>query len=136
MFKTQDFGSELKKGFIFYLVSSGRPLSEMLFPNLIDQRQALENQFSGMSKLTFTYAEYENTRLLLIETIHKSLTPEDKHFLLRFEQGTPDWSFYDFRIYPAVQWKLLNIQHLKIQNPAKHSDVCSALVTKLDQLLS
>jgi len=124
MFKTQLFDEELKKGFIFYLVSSGRPVSELLFPNLIDQSQAFKNQFTGMTRQAFTYADYENMRTLLIEKIHTSLTTEDKHFLLRFEQGIPDWSLYDFSIFPAVQWKLLNIQHLKTKNPFKHQKMC------------
>lgn len=124
LFKTQTFDCALKKGFIFYLVSSGRPLAEMLFPNLTDQRQAFENHFAGMTRQPFTYADYENTRLLLIEEIHSSLAYEDKHFLLMFEQGTPDWRLYDFSIFPAVQWKLLNIQNLKSQNPAKHQKLC------------
>lgn len=124
MFKTQTFDSVLKKGFIFYLVSSGRPLAEMLFPNLADQKQAFTNHFSGMTRQSFTYEDYESTRLLLIEKIHASLTSEDKHFLLMFEQGTPDWHLYDFSIFPAVQWKLLNIQNLKSQNPDKHLKLC------------
>lgn len=123
MFKKLSLDSALKKGFIFYLVSSGRPLAEMLFPNLTNQKQAFTNHFSGMTRQSFTYEDYESTRLLLIEKIHASLTSEDKHFLLMFEQGTPDWSFYDFSIFPAVQWKLLNIQILKSQNPDKHQKI-------------
>lgn len=134
MFKTQDFDNELKKGFIFYLLSSGRPLSEMLFPNLIDQRKAFDNQFYGMSKQAFTYTDYEKIRTLLIEKIHKSLTFQDNHFLLRFEQGIPDWSLYDFSIFPAVQWKLLNIQHLKTQNPAKHHKMVKGFEERLATL--
>jgi predicted nucleotidyltransferase component of viral defense system len=131
LFKTQQFDDELKKGFIFYLISSGRPVSEMLFPNLVDQRQALENQFAGMTNQEFTYGDYENTRVLLIEKIHASLTTSDKLFLLRFEQGMPDWSPYDFSIFPAVQWKLLNIQRLKTQNPAKHQKMCMEFEKRL-----
>jgi len=118
IFKTHIFDSELKKGFIFYLLSSARPLSEMLFPNLTDQRQAFENQFFGMTKQQFSYADYEATRLILIEKIHSLLTFEDKQFLVQFEQGEPDWHLYDFSSFPAVQWKLLNINQLKAQNPA------------------
>lgn len=119
-FKTHYFDSELKKGFIFYLLSSGRPLVEMLFPNLTDQRQAFENQFAGMTKQLFTYTDYETTRLFLIENIHSLLTFEDKQFLVQFEQGVPGWGLYDFSSFPAVQWKLLNINQLKAQNPAKY----------------
>jgi len=103
----------------------------MLFPNLADQKQAFTNHFSGMTRQSFTYEDYESTRLLLIEKIHASLTSEDKHFLLMFEQGTPDWHLYDFSIFPAVQWKLLNIQNLKSQNPDKHLKLCRDLKERL-----
>jgi predicted nucleotidyltransferase component of viral defense system len=131
MFKAQTFDSALKKGFIFYLVSSGRPLAEMLFPNLTDQTQAFENHFSGMTRQPFSYADFENARRFLIEKIHSSLTTDDKQFLLKFKQGTPDWSLHDFSIFPAVQWKLLNIRHLKTQNPAKHKEMWNVLKERL-----
>lgn len=131
IFKTHNFDSELKKGFIFYLLSSGRPFTEMLFPNLTDQRQAFENQFTGMTKQPFYYADYEATRLFLIEQIHSLLTFEDKQFLVQFEQGAPDWSLYDFSIFPAVQWKLLNIDQLKAQNPSKYHNNYTNLEKKL-----
>ncbi len=44
------FDEELKKGFIFYLVSSNRPIVEMLFPpHLQDQHLVFEKQFIGMT---------------------------------------------------------------------------------------
>ena len=129
--KTHIFDNELKKGFIFYLLSSARPLSEMLFPNLTDQRQAFENQFIGMTKQQFNYADYETTRLIMIEKIHSLLTFEDKQFLVQFEQGVPDWRHYDFSSFPAVQWKLLNINQLKAQNPAKYHNNYLNLEMKL-----
>lgn len=136
LFKTQQFDGELKKGFLFYLVSSGRPVHEMLFPNLNDQKQAFENQFIGMTRQAFTYDDYEQTRVMLIEEIHASLTAADKQFLLRFEQGNPDWSLYDFSIFPAVQWKLLNIQKLKVKNRVKHNKMCETLKERLENTTS
>lgn len=130
-FKTETFDKDLKKGFIFYLASSGRPLAETLFPNLTNQRPAFYNHFSGMTQKKFTYEDFESTRLFLTKKIHSSLSPEDKHFLLRFEQGNPDWSLYDFNIFPAVQWKLLNIQLLQAQNPTKHKKICNDLEKRL-----
>ncbi len=131
IFNTHQFDSDLKKGFIFYLLSSGRPLVEMLFPNLIDQRQVFENQFSGMTNQLFTYSDYESTRLFLIEKIHSLLTIEERQFLVQFEMGVPDWDLYDFSSFPAVQWKLLNINQLKAQNPAKYHNYYTTLEKKL-----
>lgn len=110
MASIQPFDDQLKKGFIFYLVSSNRPIVEMLFPHLQDQHLVFEKQFIGMTYEPFSYADFESTRELLIQKIHKSLITEDKKFLLSIENGTPEWDGYDFSIFPAIQWKLLNVQ--------------------------
>lgn len=120
LFENEGFTNEIKKGFIFCLLASKRPIYEMLIPNLLDQRSAMANQFDGMSNEPFTYVDFEATRNLLIQNIHKSLTVADKDFLLKFENVTPDWSLYNFKGFPAVQWKLQNLQKLKETNPEKH----------------
>lgn len=130
MFTMLPFDEELKKGFIFYLVSSNRPIVEMLFPHLQDQHSVFEKQFMGMTYETFSYADFENTRELLIQKIQSVLTANDKKFLLSIENGTPDWEVYDFSIFPAVQWKLLNVNHFKTQNPERHKRLFSELETK------
>jgi hypothetical protein len=108
------------KGFVFYLIGSNRHFNEMLMPTLIDQSQVFENQFKGMTNESFTYNDFESTRKSLVSTIHDSLTDNDKNFLLSIEEGKPDWSIYNFQDFPAVQWKLKNIEKLKSTNPEKH----------------
>lgn len=121
---------EIKRGFIFCLLGSDRPILESLNPNFNDQRNALTNQFEGMSSTPFTYEQYEATRRRLVEYINGHLTPTDKAFFLGFENGTPDWNtseYRDFQHYPSIQWKLLNIRKLKEKNPQKHKDSISKL---------
>jgi len=125
---------EMSKGFIFYLVSSNRPVLEMLFPHLKNQKTAFENHFSGMALESFSYEDFESTRLLLIHQIQDSLSIKDKEFILSIENVTPDWSIYNFRDYPAVQWKLHNLEQLKLQNPVKHTQMVSLLKEKLNLL--
>lgn len=84
-----------------------------------------------MSEEPFSYEEFEQTRERLIETIHASLTDEDKAFLLSFKNVEPDWGIYDFERFPAVQWKLQNLQKLKQSNPHKHQEQYEALREKL-----
>lgn len=92
----------------------------------------MTNQFEGMSNEPFTYEDYEATREKLISTILKSLTEQDKEFLLSFKSLTPNWDIYDFERFPSVQWKLLNLQKLKDKNPEKHQEQYEALKRKLD----
>ena len=102
--------------FIFSLLSSNRPIYELLNPNRTDQRQAFENQFAGMSDQEFSYEDFEETREILIKTIQKILKREDKDFIISFKRLEPDWSIYDFEKYPAIQWKLENLRRFKDQN--------------------
>ncbi len=114
--------SDAKRGFIFCLLGSDRPLHESLAPNLINQKEAMENQFAGMSDIPFLYADFEETRCGLIADACKLLTEEDRRFLVSFERGEPDWSnidYKEFEHYPSVKWKLLNISKLKRNNPQK-----------------
>jgi len=119
LLQNEGFTKDIKEGFVLCLLSSNRPLNEMLQPNLIDQQETMVNQFEGMSSETFTYKDFENSRVQLIEAIHQNLTDKDKEFLLSFNKATPDWSIYDFERFPAVQWKLQNLKMLKTKNLEK-----------------
>ena len=114
--------SECREGLIFCLLGSDRPIYESFAPRLIDQREAMENQFSGMTDIPFTYEEFEETRAKLINDVKSLMTEADKKFLASFESGQPEWEDYEFEYfkdYPSVQWKLLNLQKLAKQNPQK-----------------
>lgn len=116
---------EVKDGFLLCLLGSDKPIIESLQPNAVDQTEALENQFEGMTDISFSYNDYKEAREQLLELINRNLSNTDKEFLLSFETGTPDWSKCsagDLSAYPSVQWKLLNIDKLKKSNPKKFKD--------------
>lgn len=111
-----------REGLLFCLLGSDRPLHESFAPNLIDQKDALANQFEGMTDTAFSYEEFEETRTKLIADVNAMMTAEDKALLVSFELGEPDWSISEFpyfKDYPSVQWKLRNLPKLKKQNPQK-----------------
>jgi len=123
----------IMKGFIYNLVGSDRPMNEIIRPNLLDQKHVMLSQFEGMSEIDFTYADFEETRLRLIEEVNSGLSTTDKDFLISMKMGEPDWSIYDFKDYPSVQWKLMNIQKLKTKNPDKHKENVDQLKKKLEE---
>lgn len=113
---------EAKYGFIFCLLGSDRPLYESFAPRLIDQSEAMVNQFEGMADIYFSYDDFTETREKLIKDINSLMSNSDKEFLLSFESGTPEWSnseYAEFEAYPSVRWKLVNLEKLKKMNPAK-----------------
>ncbi len=132
LLENEGFSDEVRRGFIFCLLASDRPINEVIMPNFQDHRKAMENQFVGMSEVEFSYEEFEATREKLVKVIHENLTDKDKEFLLSVKNVTPDWGIYDFERFPAVQWKLLNLQKLKTNNPEKHKQLYEALKEKLE----
>ncbi|WP_423128692.1 nucleotidyl transferase AbiEii/AbiGii toxin family protein [Gaoshiqia sp. Z1-71] len=115
--------NNLKRGFMFALLGSDKPFIASLAPHVINQQEALENQFRGMTDIPFTYENYETAREKLIAFINVMLNEEDKAFLVSFEEGDPQWeksAYSDFRDFPSVQWKLHNVNKLKTQTRAKH----------------
>ncbi|TGV03374.1 nucleotidyl transferase AbiEii/AbiGii toxin family protein [Flavivirga rizhaonensis] len=127
LLQNEGFTNDIKKGFMLCLLSSNRPLNEMLYPNFIDQRETLVNQFEGMSTEPFTYEDFEKSRKELVYIIHQNLTEKDKEFIIGFSKGTPDWSIYDFEKFPSVQWKLQNLIKLKSGNPEKYKLTLASL---------
>ena len=106
----EGFFNDMKRGFLYSLLCSDRPIYELLSPQLRDQRDVFENQFEGMLREPFSYEEYEEALNKLIYMINSSLTDEDKDFLLRFDNAEPDWSLYAFEQFPGVRWKLHNLK--------------------------
>ena len=128
---SDDFGA-VKNGFMLCLLGSDKPIIESLNPNPIDQKEALDNQFEGMTDEPFSYEDYQKVRLNLIEVVNQGLTDDDKAFLISFEEGNPDWSKCcagDLSNYPSVRWKLQNIAKLKSSNPTKYKEGVDKLIS-------
>lgn len=134
LLQKQGFTEEIKEGLLFRLLSSDRSIQDVLFPNLQDQRLAMDNQFAGMSEEQFTYEDYEFIREKMIKTVQESLTEEDKLFILAFKDVAPNWSTYNFGAYPSIKWKLMNLEKIKVGNPNKHKELYDGLKRKLNTL--
>lgn len=132
LLECEGFTEDIKRGLLFGLVSSNRPTHEMLDPHLQDQRTAFENQFEGTSTIEFTYDDYEATRLVLIDTIKASLNESDKAFLLSLNRLEPDWTNYDYRDFPSVKWKLLNLEKFKTDKPDTYQQQLNELEAVLE----
>ena len=114
--------ADCREGLIFCLLGSDRPIHESFAPRLIDQREAMTNQFNGMTGIPFSYEEFEETRAKLIADVNSMMTDADKNFLVSFEYGKPEWDGYEFAYmqnFPSVKWKLVNLAKLAKQNPKK-----------------
>jgi len=130
LLENEGFTDEIWEGFKIGLISHYKPISELLSPVLKDQKLAFDNQFAGMTSVEFTYKDYKETRAVLIHTIGKRLTGQDKKFIISFESGEPDWELFPIPVLkdlPAIQWKLININKLKKANAKKHEKMVENL---------
>jgi predicted nucleotidyltransferase component of viral defense system len=106
---------ELMDLFVVYLISSNRPIAELLAPNPQPLQPAFDQLFRGMSLQTVTVELLEQTRSAMIEVIRHQLTDYHKDFLLSFKSGEPDWRLLKHdhaQELPAVRWKLQNVRRL------------------------
>lgn len=113
---------QVKRGFLYCLLGGDRPIIESLQPNRVDHQETLVKQFAGMTKIPFSYNDYEETREKLIDLINSNLRLQDKEFLIAFECGEELSRYTEYQEYlrfPSVQWKMQNISKLKTINPAK-----------------
>lgn len=122
---TPDDFLKVKDGFMLCLLGSDKPILESLNPNRINQNDALDKQFEGMTDDPFDYVDYEKSRDNLIMVVNEGMTDTDKEFIVSFEEGVPDWKKCcagDLGAYPSVRWKMQNIATLKSKNPGKHQE--------------
>jgi len=105
----------IRKAFLVYLISTNRPVNELLNPAHKNERRIFESEFAGMSLAPVTYDELEKVREQLIGMINDGLTGDDRKFLLSFKEGRPDWGLLGVKgvdKLPAVQWKLANLSKM------------------------
>lgn len=118
LFNNQGLTNEVRQALIMYLVSSPRPIHELLntHPNLGSFEEIFNKEFSGMtSETNISCNELMDTRFQLIQTILNDFTDNERKFLMSFKEGVPDWRLIPIQgieNLPAVQWKLANIKKI------------------------
>jgi predicted nucleotidyltransferase component of viral defense system len=136
LLENEGISSKTKDAFLVYLCSNNRSVSELLKPNLIDNRKSFENQFAGMATIPFSYRDYLKGRNDLVLSVKKSLSEKDKEFLLSFSDGKPQWDLLSsgldqkrIQSLPSVQWKLLNIGNMTSGKKASELNKIRAIFT-------
>lgn len=130
-FKQFSYTRELHQTFIIYLLSSKRPMSELIKPNLLDIKLLYKTQFEGMATIAISCEALEETRAKIFEIIPSFFTDQEKEFLISFKNGEPKWELFPIknaRDFPSVKWKLHNIQNM---TPKKRDQALTVLERKL-----
>lgn len=106
---------DLIRAFIVYLIDHNRPIGELLAPRAKLLAEVYRSEFSGMAFDEVSIEVLEATLPRLVDTLHHSLTDDDRAFLLSFKEGTPDWEYLGIahiEQLPSVRWKLLNLDKM------------------------
>ncbi|MEQ6887004.1 nucleotidyl transferase AbiEii/AbiGii toxin family protein [Salicola sp. Rm-C-2C1-2] len=123
---------EIFDGFLVALMSSNRPMAEILEPNRKDFSELFRGEFQGMAELPVSLESLEQAREELIHSIHRFMTADDRAFLLDFKRGAPDWNQFAYpeaQNLPAILWKQLNLDRM---NPDKRQ----VAIERLDSVLA
>ena len=132
LLESEGITEKTRKAFLVYLISSPRPIHEVLIPNVKEIPKNVVQEFKGMVNTEVALKDLENARELLIKKIKETLTAEEKHFLVGFKNLVPDWSLLGLEkkveALPGVQWKILN---LKKMSTKKRNLQCKLLEEKL-----
>ena len=106
---------EIFIGYLAYLLSHNRPISEVMNPRWKNIGETFHKEFNGMTFEPITLEELQNVPTAMVQSLKSQFTQSDFDFLLSFKSGDPDWSLApheQIQYLPAVQWKLLNIQKM------------------------
>jgi len=130
-----ELNDDIIKGFVVLLMCANRPLYEIIAPNILDRENIFYTEFQGMTDIKFTYNQHEETLKYLIDFVQKKLKENYKNILLDFVSlnlnlkilGIPN-----IEKFPAIKWKMQNLQKLKETNPEKFNKEYQELKKILD----
>ena len=122
LLENEGITDQIRKAFVVYLASHNRPIHELLDPTRKDVRRIYENEFAGLPIEEVVYEDLIAARDVLIETLRKDLTDDEKTFLVSLKAGKPNWSSMaigGIEKLPGIRWKLANIQKIGAKKRAQ-----------------
>ena len=81
-------------------------------------KRVFEETFVGMAMEEVSYDQLIEIRYQLIELILKSLTTNERQFLLSVKEGNPNWQLIPIAgldKLPGLAWKWLNIKKMDVE---------------------
>lgn len=135
LLENQGIDRQLFNGFITYLLSHKRPISEIMNPRWKDISQVFQREFKGMTFEPVSLEDLTAVPEKMLQGLKDNFTQQDYEFLISFKKGEPNWSLAcseQIQYLPAVQWKLLNIRKMPKQ---KHLDSVNLLEKTMNHWL-
>lgn len=127
LLENEGLSQDLRKTFLVYLISHNRTMAELLRPTRKELQATYDNEFIRMAQIDVPLEELEAVRETMISELNKSLTDEEKRFLLSFKALKPDWTLLglsNIENLPAVRWKMHNLEKM---DKNRHSEALKSL---------
>lgn len=105
----------LRRAFIVYLLSHGRPMSEVLAPTRKPIKEEFLRGFEGMTENPVALDDLVAAREKLIGIMVGDMPKDQRAFLMSFKRGEPDWKLLgvpEAASLPAVKWRQQNLDKL------------------------
>jgi predicted nucleotidyltransferase component of viral defense system len=106
---------DLRRAFIVYLLSHGRPMAEVLAPTRKPIEAEFLRGFEGMTAEPVALDVLVATREALIDAIVGGMPKAHRTFLMSFKRGAPEWPLLGLpqaAALPAVRWRQQNLDTL------------------------
>lgn len=138
LYRNEGLTDDLRKTFLIFLVSHFRPMSELLNPHRKDISAIYESEFVQMSEVEISLEELLEIRERLINDINKSMTDNERKFLLSVKNITPDFSLLEMENpeliaeLPSVKWRLINLAKMSPDKHAKAYEVFKKVLYPAD----
>ncbi|WP_290847757.1 nucleotidyl transferase AbiEii/AbiGii toxin family protein [Henriciella sp.] len=110
---------------LIYLISSNRPIHELLDPGQIDLGDIYAREFEGMTAKPLPLETLYEARDRLVSELRRKLTGDAAAFLESVHNCEPDFELIGLSQaadLPAVRWKLLNLEKFKTNDPERHAE--------------
>lgn len=116
--------------FLIYAACSSRPLHELLNPHMHPIENIFAQEFEGMAVEPVPLDTLLKAREQLVADVQKRLTGAAAELLMSIQDGDPNFDLIGLpqaAELPAIRWKLLNLEKLRLQNKAKYQSQRDAL---------
>ena len=130
LFRTSDLTDRMIECFVIYLAGHNRPIHEVLFSNDKDVSELFKGSFAGMTQNETSLDVLLSARARLREELLPRLSLAHRQFLYDMTKGTPDWALLKYPHvgnYPALRWKLLNLEKFKANRPEEFANQANKL---------
>jgi predicted nucleotidyltransferase component of viral defense system len=114
----EGIGDDLRRAFIVYLLSHGRPMSEVLAPRRKLIREEFLRGFAGMTEKPVAVDDLVAVREEIIQVMVGGMSKDHRAFLMSFKSGKPEWLLLgapEAASLPAVKWRQQNLIKLSRQ---------------------